>query len=197
MTAGAGRLRAGVLSLQGDISEHAGALREAGADDVVRVRRPAELDGVAALVLPGGESTTIGRLLAEYGLDLAIRRRVGEGMPVFGTCAGMILLADEVVDFAQPGLGLLPVRVRRNAYGRQVDSFEVRLEAPKVASAPIEAVFIRAPWVESVGPGVDVLARYEGRVVLCQQDRVLAASFHPELTRDRSLHRYFLSLASA
>ena len=197
MTAGADRLRAGILSLQGDISEHAIALREAGAEDVVRVRRPVELDGVAALVLPGGESTTMGRLLTEYGLDNAIRQRAGEGMPVFGTCAGLILLADDVVDSAQPRLGLLPARVRRNAYGRQVDSFEVRLEAPKVANAPFEAVFIRAPWVESVGPGVEVLARHEGRIVLCQRGRVLAASFHPELTRDRSLHRYFLSLASA
>jgi len=187
-------VRAGVLALQGDVVEHLRALREAGAEAVREVRRPCDLDGLAALVIPGGESTTIGKLMREYGLDDAIVRRVADGMCVFGTCAGMILLASEIVDSEQPRLGLLPARVRRNAYGRQVDSFEARLPAPAVDPEPLEAVFIRAPWIESVGPGVEVLAKHGERIVLCRHRRILAASFHPELTRDRRLHRYFLRL---
>jgi 5'-phosphate synthase pdxT subunit len=194
MAASAGRVRAAVLALQGDVAEHVVALREAGAAEVREVRRPEDLEGVDALAIPGGESTTIGRLMVEYGIDEAIRRRVADGMAVFGTCAGMILLCTDIVGSDQPRLGLLPARVRRNAYGRQVDSFETRLEVPAISPVPIEAVFIRAPWIESVEAGVRVLARHEGRIVLCQKDRILAASFHPELTPDRRLHRYFLGL---
>ena len=187
---------AGVLALQGDVAEHLAALREAGAAAVREVRRPADLAGLDALVIPGGESTTIGKLMVEYGLDQAIHAGVGAGLAVFGTCAGMILLATEIVGSTQPRLGLLPARVRRNAYGRQVDSFETHLDAPAVAPLPLEAVFIRAPWIEAVGPDVDVLARHDGHVVLCRRGRILAASFHPELTADRRLHRYFLALAT-
>jgi 5'-phosphate synthase pdxT subunit len=190
-------LRAGVLALQGDVAEHVRALREAGADDVVLVRRPGDLEDVRALVLPGGESTTIGRLLVEYALDQAILQHVAEGLAVFGTCAGMILLADDIVGSAQPRLGLMPMRVRRNAYGRQVDSFEALLDAPAVSAQPLEAVFIRAPRVEAVAQDVDVLARHAGHIVLCRRGRVLAASFHPELSRDRAVHRYFLSQVAA
>lgn len=187
---------AGVLALQGDVAEHGRALSEAGAAEVREIRRPADLDGVGALVIPGGESTTIGALMWEYGLDRAITERVGAGMAVFGTCAGMILLATDIADSSQPRLGLLPARVRRNAYGRQVDSFEAHLDAPAVSPRPLEAVFIRAPWIESVEPGVEVLARHAGRIVLCRQGRLLACSFHPELTPDRRLHRFFLGLAA-
>lgn len=188
-------LAAGVLALQGDVAEHLRALSEAGADSAREVRRPGDLDGLRALVIPGGESTTIGKLMREYELDTAIRERVAAGMAVFGTCAGMILLATDIADSEQPRLGLLPARVRRNAYGRQVDSFEARLRAPAVDAEPLEAVFIRAPWIESVEPGVEVLAEHGGRIVLCRYRRLLAASFHPELTSDRRLHRYFLALA--
>ncbi len=191
-----GSVRAGVLALQGDVLEHARALREAGATEVREVRRPADLDGLTALVMPGGESTTIGKLMAEYGLDEAIPRRLHEGMAVFGTCAGLILLSTDVVDFDQPLLGLLPATVRRNAYGRQVDSFETTLGVPAVSSEPLPAVFIRAPRVESVGDGVQVLAEHGGHPVLCRYGRILAATFHPELTPDRRLHRYLLELGA-
>lgn len=193
--AGDGRLTGGVLALQGDVAEHLRALREAGADSVRSVLRPRDLDRLDALVMPGGESTTIGRLMREYELDAAIRRRVAEGMAVFGTCAGLILLATEVVGRDSPWLGLLPIRVRRNAYGRQRDSFEALLEAPNVDARPLEAVFIRAPQIEAVGPEVAVLANHSGHPVLCRHGRILAASFHPELTGDRRLHRYFLAMA--
>jgi 5'-phosphate synthase pdxT subunit len=196
-TAGGQRpVAAGVLALQGDVAEHLRALREAGADEVREVRRPADLDGLRTLVIPGGESTTIGKLMVEYGLDEAIRRRVGEGMAVFGTCAGLILLSTEIEGSDQPRLGLLPARVRRNAYGRQVDSFETVLEVPALSPEPMPAVFIRAPRVESVGPGVEVLARHAGSPVLCRAGRILAATFHPELTADRRLHRHALELGS-
>jgi 5'-phosphate synthase pdxT subunit len=189
-------VRAGVLALQGDVAEHVRALEEAGARAVVPVRRPEDLDAVDALVIPGGESTTIGRLMREVGLEDAVRVRAQAGMPVFGTCAGMILLATEIADSAQPRLGILPCRVRRNAYGRQVDSFETRLHVPELGAEPLQAVFIRAPYVESLGAGVESLAEHDGRVVLCRYGRVLAASFHPELTADRRLHRYCLGLAN-
>ena len=189
-------LRAGVLALQGDVAEHARALREVGATEVREVRRPADLDGLAALVMPGGESTTIGKLMAEYGLDEAIPRRLNEGMALFGTCAGLILLATEVVGSDQPRLGLLPAKVHRNAYGRQVDSFETTLRVPAIAAEPMPAVFIRAPRVESVGDGVEVLAEHGGHPVLCRYGRILAATFHPELTPDRRLHRHLLELGS-
>ena len=188
--------RAGVLALQGDVHEHAVALREAGATDVTFVRQPRDLESIDVLVIPGGESTTIGRLMVEYGLDKAIQQRAGEGLAVFGTCAGLILLATEIIDSNQPRLGLLPARVRRNAYGRQIDSFEAQLEAPLVSPVPLDAVFIRAPWIDAVDDRVDVLARHRGAIVLCRYGKILAASFHPELTADRRLHRYLLSLAA-
>jgi pyridoxal 5'-phosphate synthase pdxT subunit len=174
--------RIGVLALQGAFREHAQMLRELGAD-VVEVRLPEQLDGLDGLVIPGGESTTIMRLARIYGLDEAIRRFDGA---VFGTCAGMILLDRE-------RLGLIDLDVRRNAFGRQVASFEADLDIAGY-DAPFRAVFIRAPWIEDAGVGVEILAEVDGHPVLAREGRVLVASFHPELTDDPRVHRRFLEL---
>jgi len=175
-------LRIGVLAVQGNFREHVQMLRRLGAD-AVEVRKPAELDGLDGLIIPGGESTTFTRLMASSGLDEAIRRF---DRPVFGTCAGMIVLDRD-------HLGLVDVSVRRNAFGRQVASFETDLEVSG-EETPIKAVFIRAPWVEAVGPGVEVLAEVDGRPVLVREGRFLVAAFHPELTDDTRLHQRFLDL---
>ena len=192
----------GVLALQGDVREHAAALTDAGARACV-VRREADLAGLDGLVLPGGESTAIGRLLDVFDLRRPVSQAVTDGMPVFGSCAGMILLADDVVDGVegQPGIGGLDVTVRRNAFGRQVESFEADLDFAGV-DRPLPAVFIRAPWVDRVGAGVQVLARVAGpggetgagRVVAVRQGVLLATSFHPELTRDRRVHALFVAM---
>ncbi|MGH9164732.1 MAG: pyridoxal 5'-phosphate synthase glutaminase subunit PdxT [Acidimicrobiales bacterium] len=189
----AAAVKVGVLALQGDVREHAAALASAGAD-AVEVRGPADLDGVDALVLPGGESTTMALLLDSSGLVEPLAARLAGGLPVFGTCAGMILLAAEVLDGRadQVGLGILDMAVRRNGFGRQVDSFETSLEVDGLDGRPIEAVFIRAPVVERVGAGVEVLASFAGRPVLCRQGPALVAAFHPELSGDDRLHRFFL-----
>jgi 5'-phosphate synthase pdxT subunit len=191
--------RIGVLALQGDVREHLAALTAVGAD-AVRVRRAAELDHVDALVVPGGESTTIGKLLVTFDLLEPLQKRVRDGMPAFGSCAGMILLADRVLDGTadQVGVGGLDVTVRRNAFGRQVDSFEGDLDFAGLAE-PVHAVFIRAPWVEDLGPGVEPLARVTdgqaaGRIVAVRQGTLLATSFHPELTGDSRIHELFVSM---
>jgi len=189
-------LRVGVLALQGDVSEHAAVLREAGAEPMP-VRTPQALEEVQALVIPGGESTTIGALMARCGLDQAVRRRVQDGMPVFGTCAGLILMAKRASGGEPPLLGLLDVAVERNAYGRQRESFEDDLHCPAVDPAPFRVAFIRAPVVTWVGEGVQVLARHEGLPVLVQQGRLLGATFHPEVTGYPGVHRYFLHFAHA
>jgi 5'-phosphate synthase pdxT subunit len=177
-------LRIGVLAVQGNFREHAAMLRRLGAA-VVEVRKPEELDGLDGLVIPGGESTTFTRLMRLYGLDEAIRGFEG---PVFGTCAGMIVLDRD-------HLGLVDVRVRRNAFGRQVASFETDLELPR-EERPLRAVFIRAPWIDDLGPDVEVLAEVDGHPVLARQGRFLVASFHPELTEDTRLHELFLEEVS-
>jgi len=203
MTSNAARV--GVLALQGDVREHDRALHAAGADPVP-VRRVADLDGLDGLVLPGGESTTISRLLQVFELFDPLRRAVAGGLPVYGSCAGMILLASEVLDGRpdQQSLGGLDVVVRRNAFGRQVDSFETDLPFQGVGN--VHAVFIRAPWVESAGESVQVLARVPGepsspgaspaagRVVAVRQGAVLATSFHPELTGDGRVHALFVDM---
>jgi 5'-phosphate synthase pdxT subunit len=182
----------GVLALQGAFAAHARVLAELGARPV-EVRTPADLDTVDALVMPGGESTTMSMLLESSGLFDAVAARLGEGLPVFGTCAGMILLATDVLDGRpdQRNFGAVELSVRRNAYGRQVDSFEADL-AVEGLEAPFPAVFIRAPVVESAGPGVEVLATHDGRPVLARQGNILVASFHPELSDDGRLHARFL-----
>ena len=185
------QLRIGVLALQGNFREHAVMLRRLGAD-VTEVRLPHQLAGLDGLIIPGGESTTIGKLAALYGLDEAIRAFPA---PIFGTCAGMILLAREAVDgtHGQPLLGLVDIAVRRNAFGRQVASFEVDLDVDGEPE-PVHAIFIRAPWIESVGPAVEVLAEAAGHAVLARDGRYLVAAFHPELTDDTRIHERFLDL---
>ena len=188
--------RVGVLAYQGDVREHLRALAEVGAD-ACEVRTLADLDRVDGLVIPGGESTVIGKLAARYGLLDPLRERARAGLPVFGTCAGMILLAREVEGPPQDLLGVLDVRVRRNAFGRQVASFEAEVDVKGLDGGPVPAAFIRAPWVEAAGPGVEVLAEVDGRVVAVRQGDLLATAFHPELTGERRLHRWFVDLARA
>ena len=185
-------MRVGVLALQGDFREHLFALEECGVTANI-VRRPSELASVDALVLPGGESTAIANLARSFDLFDPLKARIATGMPVYGSCAGMILLADRVLDAAigQETFGGLDITVRRNAFGRQVDSFETDLEFAGITNPPVRAVFIRAPWVESVGDAVEVLATYEHAVAV-RQGGLLATSFHPELTGDNRIHRFFI-----
>ncbi|MBW3657650.1 MAG: pyridoxal 5'-phosphate synthase glutaminase subunit PdxT [Actinobacteria bacterium] len=183
----------GVLALQGDVLEHLRALRRCGAR-AVRVRSLADLDGLDGLVLPGGESTTIGKLLVLAGLLDPLRARIADGLPTFGTCAGMILLSRELdQETPQPVLGVLGVRTRRNAFGRQVDSFDTALAIAGVEGGPMDVSFIRAPWVEDVlDDDVEVLADVDGRPVVVRQGNVLATAFHPEVTGDDRLHQAFV-----
>jgi 5'-phosphate synthase pdxT subunit len=186
--------RIGILALQGDVREHADALRDVGAEPV-EVRLPRDLVGLDALILPGGESTTMRRLIDLYGLREPIVALAHGGAPVYGTCAGMILLADRIADGDEPVLRLLDITVERNAYGRQLDSFEADLSIPSLGDEPLHGVFIRAPVVSQVGPDVEVLARDDdGRPIAVRQGRVMATAFHPELTGDRRLHRLLLDL---
>ncbi|MFR9775243.1 pyridoxal 5'-phosphate synthase glutaminase subunit PdxT [Micromonospora sp. MS34] len=193
----------GVLALQGDVREHVAALVGAGAD-ARPVRRPVELDAVDGLVIPGGESTTMSKLADIFEMREPIDKRISGGMPVYGSCAGMIMLAAEVLNGRpdQRGFQGIEMTVRRNAFGRQVDSFEAPVEITGVEGAPFHAVFIRAPWVERVGAGVEVLGRVTDgpaadRIVAVRQGNLLATSFHPELTGDLRLHRYFVELVRA
>ena len=205
-------MRIGVLAVQGDVREHLRALSELG-EDVCGIRRPRELDDVDALVIPGGESTTMDKMVRAFDLQEPLRKRIAGGMPVYGSCAGMIMLADRIADARpdQETLGGLDITVRRNAFGRQVDSFEEDLHIPVIAgrtSTPpghpstFKAVFIRAPWVEQVGAGVEVLASVEngpaaGRVVAIRAGNLLATSFHPEVTGDHRIHEYFTQMVRA
>lgn len=191
----------GVLALQGDVREHREIMESLGARTTV-VRRPTELDQIDALVIPGGESTTIDKMLRAFELFEPLRERIKRGMPVYGSCAGMILLADRIEGGIkdQRTLGGIDMTVRRNAFGRQVDSFEADLDFPAVGGdEPVRAVFIRAPWVEQVGTDVEVLADVadgpaKGRIVAVQQGSLLATAFHPELTGDLRVHRLFLKI---
>lgn len=183
----------GVLALQGAFAAHAEALAELGIA-AVEVRTEQQLTAVDAMVLPGGESTTMSKLLVTFGLFEPLAQRVHAGMPVFGTCAGMILLAERILDGRpdQRCIGALPIDARRNGYGRQVDSFEADLAIADLTDGPFHAVFIRAPLVECADPSVTVLASVEDHPVLCRYKNVLVSSFHPELTRDRRIHQYFV-----
>ncbi|MCX4727729.1 pyridoxal 5'-phosphate synthase glutaminase subunit PdxT [Streptomyces sp. NPDC090052] len=185
----------GVLALQGDVREHLAALGAAGAQGGP-VRRPEELDELDGLVIPGGESTTMSKLAALFGMLEPLRERIASGLPVYGTCAGMIMLADKILDprSGQETFGGIEMIVRRNAFGRQNESFEAAVEIPEIPGGPVEGVFIRAPWVESVGAGVQVLAEHGGHIVAVRQGHCLATSFHPELTGDHRVHRYFADM---
>ena len=190
-------MRIGVLALQGDFREHIQALHDLGAE-AVEVRRPEQLEGLDGLIIPGGESTTIRMLMREQCLETAVRERISRGFPVLGTCAGLIVLAKRVNGEVAEGLNALDADVRRNAFGRQVDSFEEDLRIAGLGDEPVRAVFIRAPVVESVDDDVEVLARLaDGRIVGVRQGSVIGVAFHPEITPDRRLHQYFLDLVAA
>ena len=192
----------GVLALQGDVREHLAALNDSGAD-AVGIRRPEELEKIDGLVIPGGESTTMSKLLQIFELLEPLKARLRDGLPAYGSCAGMILLASEILDTRPDAqhLGAIDMTVRRNAFGRQVDSFESDLEFEGIVGEPMRAVFIRAPWVERVGDDVQVLARVPesggaaaGRIVAVRQGSVVATSFHPEVTGDRRVHELFVDI---
>jgi pyridoxal 5'-phosphate synthase pdxT subunit len=189
--------RVGVLALQGDVAEHLRALAAVGAG-AVAVRSPDQLDDIGGLIIPGGESTTIWKLAVAFDLMEPVRKRVGAGLPAFGCCAGMIMLADRLVDGigGQETFGGIDMTVRRNAFGRQVDSFESDIELRGIPGPPLRAVFIRAPWVEQTGPDVEVLGTEAGasRIVAVRQGALLATAFHPELTPDLRLHRLFVEI---
>lgn len=188
-----GKLRIGVLAVQGAVQKHMEMLERCGVH-AVPVRFPAELDEVQGLVIPGGESTTVGKLMDRYGLDKKIIERVGEGMPVFGTCTGMILLAKNIVGSDQHRLGLMDTTILRNAFGRQVDSFEANLDVKEIGGKPVHAIFIRAPYATEAGENVKVLAEVDGHMVLVRQDNLLGCAFHPELTEDTRVHKYFIGM---
>jgi 5'-phosphate synthase pdxT subunit len=189
-------MKIGVLALQGAFREHIEALRELGVE-AVEVRLPEQLDGLDGLIIPGGESTAIGKLAVKYGLQEAIQRYVSDGKPVYGTCAGMIMLSKDV-GMDQPLFGLMDIKVERNAFGRQLDSFETGLDIPALGDKPFPGVFIRAPRIEDVGEGVEVLAKLDdGTPVAAQEGNIIVTAFHPELTGDLRFHRYFLAMVEA
>ncbi|MBZ4687611.1 MAG: pyridoxal 5-phosphate synthase pdxT subunit [Clostridia bacterium] len=185
----------GVLALQGAFREHKQMLEKCGCE-VVEVRKNIHLEKLDGLIIPGGESTTIGKLLEDWDLFQPIKERGLNGMPIFGTCAGMIILAKNIVDSDQKRLGLMDVEVVRNAYGRQVDSFEADLEISVLGEKPFRGIFIRAPYIKSVEPQVGIMAEHDGKIVMVRQGNFLSCAFHPELTDDDRVHRYFLQMVN-
>ncbi len=183
----------GVLALQGAFREHIKMIRNCGAEGV-EVRLPSQLEGVDGLIIPGGESTTISKLMVEYGFPDEIKAFAAAGKAIFGTCAGLIVLADKVDGRQRTFLNLIDIDVKRNAYGRQIDSREVDLSIPFLTGAAFRAVFIRAPIIDKLGRAVEALAYYQDRVVIARQGNILVCSFHPELTGDSRIHRYFLDM---
>jgi len=195
----AGNTRVGVLALQGDFREHLAVLTELGVD-AAAIRRPDELDAIDGLIIPGGESSVMDKLSRLFGLAEPLKAAIAAGLPVYGTCAGLIMLADRLIDSSpgQQSLGGLDVSVRRNAFGSQLDSFETDLEVPAFDGEPVHAVFIRAPIVEQVGAGVDVLSALpDGRIVAVEQGNLMGTSFHPEVTGERRFHEHFLAKVRA
>ena len=187
-----------VIAMQGDYAKHIEMLQGLGAD-AAPARLPHEVEQADAIVIPGGESTTIGKMLARYGMDEAIKNAVHAGKPIYGTCAGLILLSQRIAEGTgerggQATLGLLDVTVTRNGFGRQTDSFETSLDAPAVSDTPLHALFIRAPYISEIGAGVVSLAAFDGKTVFVRQGNILATAFHPELVGDDRVHRYFLSM---
>ena len=190
------KARIGVLALQGDFEKHAQMLDKIDGANACLVRSSEDMRDCDGLIIPGGESSTVGKLMSRYGVDDAIRQRHADGMAVFGTCTGMILLAKEIEGSDQPSLGLMDITVRRNAFGRQIDSFEVDLEVACIGGATVRAVFIRAPYVTEARGNVQVLAKLDsGEMVMVRQGNCLAAAFHPEVTADTRIHEYFISMA--
>lgn len=186
-------MKIGVLALQGAVAEHIRALSALNTE-AIPIRLPSDLDGLDALVIPGGESTTIAKLLSDYRLMQPIRKLASRGFPIFGTCAGMILLARKVADLDLEPIGAMGIEVTRNAFGRQVDSFEADLDIPALGDGTFHGIFIRAPVIQKANPCVEVLCQLNDNVVAARQGRILACAFHPELTDDLRLHRYFLDL---
>ncbi len=187
-------LRIGVLALQGSVAEHMAKLNALPDVEGVAVKTCGELNRIDGIILPGGESTAIGKLLVDFGLMEPLKKRINSGMPTWGTCAGMILMAKEIAD-EPPHLGVMDIRVRRNAYGRQIDSFHKKAAIPAVAETPLDLIFIRAPWIEEAESSVQILCRLDGYIVAARQRNMLATSFHPELTNDLNMHRYFCRFA--
>lgn len=193
MRSGDGKMiRIGVLALQGAVAEHLRCLKEIAGVEAIAVKNLQQLQAVNSMILPGGESTAMGKLLRDYGLMAPLRERILNGMPVWGTCAGMILMANHIINQPESYLQVLDVRVKRNAYGGQLESFCTRAVIPSVSPHRIPLTFIRAPYIEQVGPGVRVLLNLDDHIVAVEQDNILATSFHPELTDDLSFHRYFI-----
>jgi len=188
-------VKIGVLALQGAVTEHIQMLSALDAE-AIPVRTPSELDGLDALIIPGGESTTISKLLTDYGLMEPIRKLAEQGFPIFGTCAGLVLLARKVPNLEMEPIGIMDIEVKRNAFGRQVDSFEVNLEIPALHNGTFHGIFIRAPIIEKAESGVEVLCQLNNKPVAVRQGKLLACAFHPELTDDLRLHRYFLNLVT-
>ncbi|MEW6189464.1 MAG: pyridoxal 5'-phosphate synthase glutaminase subunit PdxT [Actinomycetota bacterium] len=181
----------GVLALQGAVREHVQMIERCKARGI-SIKRPHELSLIDALIIPGGESTTIGKLMEKYNFVETIRKFHADGLPVYGTCAGLILLAKKITEGTQPLLKLMDIEVKRNAFGRQRESFEANLDIPELGSRPFKGVFIRAPWIESVGSGVTVMAKFDGKIIMARQNGLLVSAFHPELTGDCRIHEYFI-----
>ncbi|MDQ6766692.1 MAG: pyridoxal 5'-phosphate synthase glutaminase subunit PdxT [Candidatus Eremiobacteraeota bacterium] len=195
-TAAKSTLRVGVLALQGDIEEHLAALRACKVESV-RVKTPEELQSVDGLIIPGGESTTVAHLLEHFKLAKPLMERAKYGMPVWGTCMGMIVMAEKVTGSKQPMLGMLHIEVKRNAFGRQIESAEEPLEIEGFDGKPFPGVFIRAPWIESAWGGAHILSQVDGKGVMVWQNHLLGTSFHPELTDDLRIHQYFVKMVAA
>ena len=186
-------MKIGVLALQGAFREHCWMLERCGAT-AVEIRKSEELDEIAGLIIPGGESTTIGKLMVEWGLMEKIQTRVSQGMAIYGTCAGMIILAKDIIGSDQPRLGIMDIVVRRNAFGRQRESFEAEMVVTEFGDKPLKAVFIRAPYIEEADESVKVMAVVHNKIVIARQGKLLVTAFHPELTNDDRIHKYFISM---
>lgn len=185
-------MKIGILALQGDVREHKGVLTKLGVE-AVGIKLPQDLEGISALIIPGGESTVIGMLMQRYKVDSAIKEKYKEGMPIYGTCAGAITLAKDIIGSKQPRLGLMDISIKRNDYGRQIDSFEADLNIKGIGN--FKGIFIRAPVIKSLYNGVEILAEYKNNPVMVKQGNILITTFHPELTDDLRVHKYFLDMA--
>ncbi|KPU27011.1 glutamine amidotransferase [Caloranaerobacter sp. TR13] len=187
-------IKVGVLDFQGSVVEHIEMLKKIEGIKPIRVKYAKQINEIDGLILPGGESTTIGKLMKDFDIFLPLKERITKGMPVWGTCAGMILLAKKIVGQDYAHLEVMDIEVKRNAYGSQIDSFMIEKTIPQVSSKPISLVFIRAPYIEKVGYGVKILSEHEGKIIAAREKNMLATSFHPELTGDESFHRYFVDM---